>query len=68
MKLCIDCKHHIKSVVYDRCTKFKSVVNPLDPFDVEFCELQRVSNWFIARLLNECGKSGRFWEAKEEKK
>ena len=70
MKLCKDCKHHIRRAewtAFDRCNR-KNLIDP-DRINemTSFCDLQREDGWLMARLEGSCGREARFFEPKEAK-
>lgn len=78
LKLCSDCKYHAKEFSGHYCTKIldsyfesKKLVGNEKLYISDkhhYCSIHRSHGWFESWLFKWCGKSGRFFEPKEEKK
>ena len=67
MKLCKDCIHVYPASWICDCPKniVESDVNGKTAHRLTYCESQRKHGFMLCRLLNTCGKEGRWWEPKE---
>ena len=77
MKLCKDCKWGVSedgpvsslpSYLQCRAPKNQILVNLVTGYSdhkISYCSVQRTEGRLFAYLLGICGKSGRWWEAKE---
>ena len=70
VKLCIDCRHYRKGSVFHWCDRdvkaeYSLITGELlSKSGTHDAESERKHGWFDSRLLRECGKEGRYWEAK----
>lgn len=73
VKLCKDCKHYVESRSADldrcnmrpvACAKYRALVRGIPTDDFSFCDIHRSAGWLDARMMDKCGKEGRWWEEK----
>ena len=68
-KICNECRHNIfnenrmKDVCYRPTGGVNLVTGALNRSSIS-CEVERMTGFILSRIINRCGKEGRFYEEK----